>query len=124
MPIISTAPKGTGSGGVYVPCIDSDEVPLVELMYPVFTRMPGESYCRQLGSLLYLWNAFRVLINSLVGGHLRSIHTDIQFHPTIAINQTYEQALYINNTQLNCMINTHNRQQQFDITHTISLVSV
>ena len=33
------------SGGVYVPCIYSD-VPLVEFMYLIFARMPGESYRR------------------------------------------------------------------------------
>ena len=42
-------------------------VPLVELMYLVFTRMPGESYRRRLRSfLLYLCYVFRALINSLV----------------------------------------------------------
>ena len=47
------------SGGVYVP--------LVEFMYLVFTRMPGESYLRRLRSLLlYLCYVFRALINSLV----------------------------------------------------------
>ena len=35
-------------------------------MYLVFTRMPGESYRRRLGSLLYLWYVLRALINSLV----------------------------------------------------------
>ena len=34
-------------------------------MYPVFTRMPGESYRRQLRSLLYLCDVFWALINSL-----------------------------------------------------------
>ena len=29
-----------------------DDVPLAELMYLVFTCMPGESYCRRFGSLL------------------------------------------------------------------------
>ena len=43
------------------------DVPLVEFMYLVFTRMPGESSRRRLGSLLlYLCYVFRVLINSLV----------------------------------------------------------
>ena len=32
--------------------------------YLVFTRMPGESYCRRLGSLLCLFYEFRTLINS------------------------------------------------------------
>ena len=31
-------------------------------MYLVFTRMPGESYRRRLGSLLYVSYAFRALI--------------------------------------------------------------
>ena len=44
----------------------TDDVPLVEFMYLVFTCMPGESYCRWLRSLLYLCYAFWVLINSLV----------------------------------------------------------
>ena len=36
-------------------------------MYLVFTRMPGESYRRRLGSLLlYVCDVFRALINSLV----------------------------------------------------------
>ena len=44
-----------------------EDVPLVEFMYLVFTRMVGESYCRRLRSLLlYLCYAFRALINSLV----------------------------------------------------------
>ena len=43
------------------------DVPLVEFMYRVFTCMPGESYCRWLGSLLlYLCYVFQVLSNSLV----------------------------------------------------------
>ena len=42
-------------------------VPLVEIMYLVFTRMPYECYCRRRGSLLlYLSVVFRALINSLV----------------------------------------------------------
>ena len=44
-----------------------EDVPLVEFMYLVFTRMPGESYHRQLRSLLlYLCYVFRALINSFV----------------------------------------------------------
>ena len=42
-------------------------VPVVEYMYLVFTRMPGESYRRRLRSLLLcLCDVFRALINSLV----------------------------------------------------------
>ena len=45
---------------------ESEDVHL-EFMYLVFTCMPGESYCRQLGSLLLcLCDIFRALINSLV----------------------------------------------------------
>ena len=40
------------------------DVPLVEFMYLVFTRMPGERYRRRLGFLLL--RLFRALINSLV----------------------------------------------------------
>ena len=37
----------------------SEDAPLVEFMYLVFTRMPGESYHRQLRSLLlYLCDTF------------------------------------------------------------------
>ena len=57
---------GCTSGGVYVPCSDIhtrwelpservtifEDVPLVGFMYLVFTRMPVESYCRWLRSLL------------------------------------------------------------------------
>jgi len=43
------------------------DVALVEFMYLVFTRMPGESYRGRLGSLLLcLCYVFQVLINSLV----------------------------------------------------------
>ena len=42
-----------------------DDVPLLEVTYPVFTRLPGESYRRQLRPLLLcLCDVFRVLINS------------------------------------------------------------
>ena len=45
----------------------AEDAPLVEFMYLVFTRMPGESHRRRLGSvLLYLCYVFRALINSLV----------------------------------------------------------
>ena len=44
-----------------------EDVPLVEFMYLVFTRPPGESYRRRLGSLLlHLCYVFRALINFLV----------------------------------------------------------
>jgi len=44
-----------------------EDVPLVELMYLVFTRMQGESYRWRLSSLLlYLCDVFRAIINSLV----------------------------------------------------------
>ena len=45
----------------------SENVPLVEFTYLVFTRMPHESYCSRLRSLLlYLCDVFQTLINSLV----------------------------------------------------------
>ena len=41
--------------------------PLLEFMYLVFTRMPGESYSRRLRSLwLCLCDVFRAMVNSLV----------------------------------------------------------
>ena len=44
-----------------------EDVLLVEFMYLVSARMPGESYRRRLRSLLlYLCYVFRALINSLV----------------------------------------------------------
>jgi len=49
------------------PEVHTEDVLLVEFMYLVFTRMPGESYRRRLRSLLlYLCYLFRVLIYSLV----------------------------------------------------------
>ena len=46
---------------------NQEDVPQVEFMCLVFTHMPGESYCRWLGSLLLcLCHIFPVLINSLV----------------------------------------------------------
>ena len=45
---------------------ETEAVPLVEFMYLVFTRIPGESYRRRLRSLLLnLCYLFRALINSL-----------------------------------------------------------
>ena len=44
-----------------------EDVPLVEFMYLVFTRMPGESYPIRLGSLLLnLCYVLRALITSSV----------------------------------------------------------
>ena len=44
-----------------------EDVPLVESMYLVFTRMPGESYRRRFRSLLLCsCYVFRALINPLV----------------------------------------------------------
>ena len=44
-----------------------EDVPLVELTYFVFTRMPGDSYRRRLGSLLLcLCDVFRAVITPLV----------------------------------------------------------
>ena len=46
-------------------------------MYLVFTHLPGESYCRRLGSLLlYLCYVFRALINSLVSSFCEAVHGD------------------------------------------------
>ena len=42
----------------------TEDIPLAEFMYLVFTRMPDESYRRRLRSLLYLCYVFRALINS------------------------------------------------------------
>ena len=54
-----------GTSGTYR--MKFEDVPLVEFMYIVFTRMPGESYRRRLRSLLLcLRDVFRTLINSLV----------------------------------------------------------
>ena len=45
----------------------TEDIPLVELMYFVFTRMPGESYRRRLRSLLLCFcDVFPALNNSLV----------------------------------------------------------
>ena len=44
-----------------------EDIPLVKFMYPVFTRIPDESYHWRLRSLLLcLCDVFQVLINSLV----------------------------------------------------------
>ena len=55
------------SGLCCCPCVIFEDVPLVEFMYLVLTRMPGESYRRRLRSLLLcLCDVFQTLINSLV----------------------------------------------------------
>ena len=57
--------KFLGSGKK--PTTFTEDVPLVEFMYLVFTRIPGESYCRRLRSLLlYLCYVLGTLINSCV----------------------------------------------------------
>ena len=62
--------RGTQMKGIYIYMPQGasflfEDVPLVE--YLLFTRMPGESYRRRLGSLLMcLCDVFRALINSLV----------------------------------------------------------
>ena len=47
----------------------NEDVPLVEFMYLVFTRMPGESYRRRLRSLLlflcYVFRADELMLNVL-----------------------------------------------------------
>ena len=40
----------------------SDNVPLLQYMYLVFTRMPDESYRRRLRSWLYVCNVFGALL--------------------------------------------------------------
>ena len=51
----------------FVVFVAVEGVPLVEFMYLVFTRIPGESYRRWLRSLLLcVCDVFRALINSLV----------------------------------------------------------
>ena len=60
---------GLGGGGGYAPLGGTifEDIPLVEFMCLVFTRVPGESYRRRLGSLLLCpCDDFRALINSLV----------------------------------------------------------
>ena len=53
---------------VYMPLWGNlfEDVPLLEFMYFVFTRMPGESYRRRLGLCCCTWYIFRAMINSLV----------------------------------------------------------
>ena len=53
--------------GMYVNARYLNSTKPEEFMYLVFIRMPGESYCRRLGSLLlYLCYVYWVLINFLV----------------------------------------------------------
>ena len=54
--------------GVYVICISFEDVPLVQFMHVVSTRLPGERYRRRLRSFLLfsLCYVFWALINSLV----------------------------------------------------------
>ena len=50
----------------YIQAVLNYNVPLVEFVYLVFTRMTGYSYRRRLGSLLRLCDVLRALITSLV----------------------------------------------------------
>ena len=43
--------------------LNTENVLLMEFMYLVFTRMPGERYRRRLRTLLCLCDVFRALIN-------------------------------------------------------------
>ena len=65
----SARAESTHKGGNYrsKDVTQPEDVPLVEFVYLVFTRMPCESYRRQLRSLLLcLCDIFRTLITSLV----------------------------------------------------------
>ena len=56
---------------------DLEDVPLVQFMYLIFTRMPGESYRRRLRSLLLCWcYVFRALITPLACKTLNSSRMD------------------------------------------------
>ena len=67
----STANKlgggGGGGGRVFCCCFCFEDTLLMEFMYLVFTRMPGETYRKRLRPLLlYLCEVFRATISSVV----------------------------------------------------------
>ena len=67
----------------------TDRIHLLEFMYLVFTRMPGESYRRRLRSLLlYLCYVFRALINSLVRWFCTSARSLVLFQ--MCIHRAYK----------------------------------
>ena len=54
----------------------SQDIPLVKFIYLVFTRIAGDTYRRRLRSLLScLCDVFRALINSPVGSHGLTQHS-------------------------------------------------
>ena len=77
--------EGEGKGGVPATnyndlSSDHFDVPLVEFMYLVFTRMPGENYRRRLGTLLlYLCYVFPGLINGSAERRFFSLNHQNQF---------------------------------------------
>ena len=75
-----------------------EDVPLMEFIYLVFTCMPGESYWRQLRSLLCLGDVFQVLINSLVCWFCTATLSLLLFH-IVTFFVTLQQHLI--NTPLN-----------------------
>ena len=60
-----------------------EDVPLVEFMCLIFTRMPGWIYCRWLWSLLLCLYIFWALINCLMCWLSRKVFTDL-FTPTVS----------------------------------------
>ena len=66
MPVQTCVAECARNGGLYMP----EDVPLVEFMYLVVTRMPGESY--RSDPMLCLFDVFRALINYLVCWHMHT----------------------------------------------------
>ena len=67
-----------------------EDVPLVEFVYLVLTRMPGESYCRRRRSLLYLCDVFHSIINSLVCWFYWSAFSDVFCQNASTIRQNID----------------------------------
>ena len=69
-----------------------EEVPLVEFIYLVFSCMPGESYRKQVRSLLFLCYVFWAVINSLVCWFLTcNLKKKIRFSGLLDLTHPFQQ---------------------------------
>ena len=93
----------------------SEDVPLVEFMYLVFTRMPGESYRRRLSSLLlYLCDVFQALINSLVFFILFLYTVHNLSHKTLLVHSArYRQCTHVGFHKLKLLNDIHTNLADF-----------
>ena len=102
-----------------------EDVPLVEIMYPVFTTKPGERYRRRLRSLVFcLCDVFRELITSPVCWFCTSSLGLVLFQIVSTFNLNwlcYYRLLMEENWQLQCRLLILGLKWYTHVTYSLSL---